>query len=71
LASNVRLVISRVTGTATCETAGVQTPVLIFDHINKVVVLAPAGPDADRKMAEMAVAGKSQVSGASTAPPDR
>ena len=51
--------------------SGRADAVLIFDHIDKVVVLAPAGPDADRKMAEMAVTGKSQVSGASTAPPDR
>jgi hypothetical protein len=46
-----------------------ETPILIFDHVHKVVAMTARGPETARKLEEIVAAGKAQVSGASTAPP--
>jgi hypothetical protein len=40
----------------------VQSPIIIFDHINKVVTAVPAGaPADDRRVAEILAAQRDQV----------
>jgi hypothetical protein len=38
-----------------------QAPIIIFDHIRKVVAAIPMGPNADKKIAEVLATQRKQV----------
>ena len=46
-----------------------QSPTIIFDHINKVFTTLQPGPALDKKAAEVAAAQKDQVTGSGGTPP--
>lgn len=45
-----------------------QSPMLYFDHINKVVTKIQPGPDYERKLQEIAAAGGTQSTSGGTRP---
>lgn len=48
-----------------------QSPTLVFDHINKVVTTMQPGPTQDRRTAEVVAAQRDQVTSASGVPANR
>ncbi len=46
-----------------------QSPILVFDHISKVVATVQPGPTEDRTLADVLTAQQEQVSTASGLPP--
>ena len=48
-----------------------QSPTIIFDHINKVVTTLQPGPALDKKLAEVVAAQRDQTTSASGIPPRR
>lgn len=45
-----------------------ETPIMIFDHVNKAVAKVPAGPAADPKVREMLASQREQTATASGMP---
>jgi hypothetical protein len=39
----------------------VQSPLIVFDHIRKMVVAVPTGPVADKKLAELLASQRNQL----------
>jgi translation initiation factor 1 (eIF-1/SUI1) len=46
-----------------------QTPTIIFDHVNEAVTIVNGGPAADHKLAELAAVQQSQVATSGSTPP--
>lgn len=46
-----------------------QTPTIIFDHLNNAVTIVNGGPVADHKLAELAAVQRSQLATSGSTPP--
>jgi hypothetical protein len=38
-----------------------QSPIIVFDHINKMVITVPTGPTADKRLDEVLASQRKQV----------